>query len=92
VSNRTPKPQASITSEQALALIDQMIQDIEDDRRLRLSVFGISVRLNLRSMRSRLRDGARMTLRMEESLQNWNRAIHRDHKASDGSVGSNTLQ
>jgi hypothetical protein len=83
-----PRTLASITTEQGIALIDQMLLDIKARPSLLRSEFGKSVRFKLTGIRASIEDGAAFTRPMELALENWNYAIHRNHPLD----GEDTLQ
>ena len=76
----TTRQRAMVSPPAGIEIIREMIRDIDADDRLRKSTFGTSVRVSLVSMKARLADGQFFSARMEEALNNWNIAIHRDYQ------------
>lgn len=67
----------TITSEQGIKVIEDMMKTLDGDPQLRRSSFGRSVRLNLIEMKAGFRDGRRMTIGRQMALENWGVAINR---------------
>ena len=74
----TTRPAASVTSPQGIEIIKELISAIDANDQLSRNEFGKSVRMALKSMQARLTDGAFFSQKMEDALQNWGQAIHRD--------------
>ena len=73
-----PKAPASITNDQGVYWIDELLETLEADEKLKTNSFGISVRTSLRSVRARLKGGAFFSASMQQALDNWDQAINRD--------------
>jgi hypothetical protein len=72
------KEPASITNDQGVYWIDELLETIEADEKLKANSFGISVRASLRSVRTRLKGGAFFSASMQQALDGWDQAINRD--------------
>ena len=72
---QTPKPRASLTHQQGIASIDELVRTIDSIPNLKASGFGIDVRDSLQSMRARLSEGAFFSMAMQKAIEGWGRGI-----------------
>lgn len=72
IATRSP---ASLTREQGIQSIDELVRTIDSIHKLKVHKFGISVRIDLQSMRSRLMEDTFFSMSMQNAIENWGKGI-----------------
>jgi hypothetical protein len=70
-----PREQASLTPQQGIQAIDELVRTIDSIPKLGISDFGKSVRIDLQSVRAKLSEGNFFSEPMERAIENWGKGI-----------------
>lgn len=71
----TPRLPASLTNQQGIQSIDELVRTIDSIPKLKGSGFGLDVRNSLQSMRAKLSEGNFFSEPMQKAIEGWGRGI-----------------